>query len=353
MTVRYMVRMAIVLLVLCGAWPLQADPFQQQAQVVSQSGDSVVLKGVRWGFRDNDIGKAIFRETTLRMDQVREVYYYSEPFNVTGVSTTLNRWQAHGLLFFEMKDPSAIRSSDGLSDIGIGVSAEARRDSPAYSAIKGFQKFYKLHYQILTEKDRLQWGLTIWKERIQRFRLVLDQGQKVALLRSAIQESCRDHSEGWYHAVTNSCVANACRLMNTALPADRQLKIWTIPHVWFNMKLGIPSRTPAYLVRRGVAELESEWEANLDAVEFPTTAGPYRIVLKDLPELGEGKPPGPVAGTAPSPADPPVGASVELPLPTPSTLQDAARLGVLDEVQQDAALVQEIQSSLQKDIMFH
>ena len=360
MGLRYMVRILCVLIVLSKAGPLFAEAkggFQAQAELVSQSGDAVVLKGVRWGFRDNDITKPIFKDTTLRMDQVREVYYYSEPFNVTGLSTTLNRYQAHGLLFFLMKDPSAIRSADGASDIGIGVSAEARRETPAYSALKGLQKFYKLHYQLLTEKDRLQWSMTIWKERLQRFRLVLDDAQKVQLFRNAIQEAARDHSQEWYNAITNSCIAAACRLMNTVLSDDRTLKLWTIPHVWFNMKVGIPSRTPNYLIRRGVAELEGEWEANLAAAEFPTSTGTYRIVVKDLPEIIGGTPGAgstlPVPAPPTASAEPAVSSGAEVPLPTSATLQDAANLGVLDEVQQDAVLMKQIQSTLKPDTMFH
>lgn len=359
MSLRYMVRWTMTLLLLVG--PVFADgqkfSFQSQAQIVSQSGDTMVLKGVRWGFRNNEFGNAIFRDTTVRLDQVREVYYYSEPFNVTGVSTALNRFQAHGLLFFEMKDPSAIRSVDGHSDIGIGVSAEARRETPAYSALKGLQKFYKLHYQVLTEKDRLQWGLTIWKERIQRFRLVLDDSQKKRLFREALEEAARDHSQEWYHAITNSCIAAACRLINTVLPDARKLKIWTIPHVWYNMKLGIPSRTPAYLIRKGVAEPEGEWEANLASVDFPTSSGSYRITLKDLPEL-DGGAAGAGSKTPVSPPstvalDPAGGAGAELPVVTDATLKTAADLGVLDEVQQDATLVKQIQSSLQEDLIIH
>lgn len=358
MNLRLVVRVASLLILILQALPLRAAGdgvgFQQQAQIVSQSGDSVVLNGVRWGFRDNDFGKAIFKETTLRMDQVREVYYYSEPFNVTGPSTILNRYQAHGLLFFEMKDPSAIQSADGAHDIGIGISAEARRDTPAYSALKGLQKFYKLHYQILTEKDRLQWGLGIWKERIERFRLKLDDGQKQQLLRNAIQEACQDHSQGWYHAITNSCVAAASRLMNTVLPAARQLKIWTIPHVWFNLKLGIPSRTPGYLVRRGVAEFEGVWEPGLAAVDFPTSSGTYSIILKNLPE-GAGSVAG--AGVRATPSSTPgegvSGAVAELPVASAATLQRAQELGVFDEVRDDATVLKEIRTSLDHDVMLH
>lgn len=357
---------ACIALLVTLALPLRADPttgsgWQRKAELVSQSGGTVVLDGVRWGFRDNDLGKAIFKRTTVRTDQVRDVYYYSQPFNVTGLATALNRFQAHGLLVFVMKNPDSVLGEDGSRDIAIAVSVEARRETPDYSALKGIQKFYKIHYQMQTEKDRLQWGLTIWKERIQRFRLKIDESQKRRLLEIAIEESVADRDE-WYHAITNSCIAGACRMMNRVLPENQKLTIWTIPGVWYNLKVGIPSRTPRYLIRRGVAEQEDDFEVNQPIIEYPLEHGTYRIVMKDLPEVvtaddvahvregladaGSDVTQVPVTrALQPPPADP---------LDPPADLEETADLlGVGDAVREDRALLEPLKAMTDTDVMLH
>jgi hypothetical protein len=212
-----------------------------------------------------------------------------------------------------------------------------------------------------TEKDRLQWGLTIWKERIQRFRLRIDDRQKRQLLEIAIEESVAERDE-WYHAITNSCIAAACRMMNRVLPQNQQLVIWTIPGIWYNLKVGIPSRTPRYLIRKGVAEHEDDLEANQPVIEYPVEGGTYRIVMKDLPEIGTTEEMARVTETSAGAGSDATSLAVDRAVPPPTTdpldppadlAETAERLGVGDEVREDMVLMQQLRAVTDTDVMLH
>src|SRR3569832_2110610 len=69
-----------ILLLAALAVPVRAQAaglgWQKQAEIVARDQDTVTLRGVRWGFRENSFGMAGFKDTTIKLDQVRDVYYY-------------------------------------------------------------------------------------------------------------------------------------------------------------------------------------------------------------------------------------------------------------------------------------
>lgn len=271
-------RSAVLLVISLLAVPAaRADdgPFivrQRQTRIVTDTPAHLDLEGVRWGFLDHDLEKPVFKPTRVLLDHLEHVEYWSEPFDP-------QKLLAHGLIVFLMKDLEGVVAPDGSRDIGIAMSVEVHyKVGQPYKLINGLRKVYRIIYQSFVVADRLQWCFQIWKEPLRRYRLKLDDAQKRALLRNTFAEAAVDRRTEWYHAVTNSCVGNAARVMNTVLPPDRQLVLWYIPRILFNMSLALPNRAPGYMIRRGVAGEVARYEPGIPFIEFPLADGSvYRV----------------------------------------------------------------------------
>ena len=284
MRTKFFSLLTIVLLATLTIGALWADdrPFvdrQRQLEIVAEEGSVLTLDGVRWGFDDNDLEKPRFSRTTVDLSRVREVYYWSQRFNPEWLA-------AHGMLVFLMDSEDAIQGAQGQRDIGLVMTVEVHyRKGDSYSPIKGLGKNYRIIYQVTTVGDRIQWAMSMWNQEIRQYRLDLSPDKRKALFKNALVESAVDRKDEWYNTVTNSCVSNAFRVINSVVEKKRKLHLWRIPKILFNMQIGLPNVAPGYLCRRGVGVQEPTIERDCTHVSFPTKTGSYHIDVVQAPGL--------------------------------------------------------------------
>lgn len=265
------------------------EPRQRRSRVVGRTDASVTLSNVRWGFVANDSLQPRFQVTTVRLDAVRAVYYYSQRFDP--------KWlMSHGTLVFLMNDLDGVKGASGQRDVGLVFSMEARyRVGETFDLRKGLARRYPAHYQLTTVGDRLQWAFPMYRETLERFRLDLAPRQRRLLLERVIREAVEDRTREFYHLITNNCGGNAVRVLNDMLPPGRQIPIWRIPGVWYNTALLLPNQTPLELVRRGIATAEPTWSPDQRFADFPLADGSFHRValprqLVPPPEPGSPSP---------------------------------------------------------------
>jgi hypothetical protein len=212
----------VLLVVLLAARPGRADdyqPEQRPASLVATAADSLTLSNVRWGFGKG--GRPRFEDTTIRPDQVKDVYLILEPFQPEWLA-------AHGALGFEL-DKGGVVGADGKRSAGLVLSVEARlKKGQSYSLVEGFKDRFGIVYQVGTMTDFYQKTVARQGNRVIRYRLKLTAAQKQALLRNALAEAVQDRSGEHYHTTRNSCYQNVHRILNTVLPRDQRVRDWLV-----------------------------------------------------------------------------------------------------------------------------
>ncbi len=223
---------------------------QKHATVVSNE-RNIVINGVRWGFHGEDLAPR-FKRTTIDPTKVVEVYYWSENFPPEWLA-------AHGMLAFVMEGEDGVVAEDGERDGGIALSVEAHlRKGENYNLVRGLGKHFPLVYQLSTLSDRLQKSLVMAKNRVSSFRLKLTDEQKENLLRNVLEAAAEERKDVLYNTLTNSCVTNACKMINTVVPEKQQLNQWVIPGKLVNMAVSYPKFTYRSLIAKGLVEEQEE-----------------------------------------------------------------------------------------------
>lgn len=258
---------------------------QKQPVLVESRGDAIVVDQFRWGHVVTE-GSAKreprFQRTTIRPEQIGEVYWWSERFPPKFLA-------AHGQLAFVMKDETGVVGVDGASDPGFIVSFEARfKQGQIYNPVKGLKRgAYGSIVLATTLRDRIQRSIHFYGHSMDTFRLRLSQDQKVALVRKALEFAARNRDGEGYHTTRNSCITAAVDILNEVLPEGKRLKKWIIPGVLHNPKISLPRSAPEYLIARGLADPVVAWPNPLRVLELPAGEGRvHRIDARDIPGSG-------------------------------------------------------------------
>lgn len=257
-------------------------PRQLQCSLLVDEPDRMVIDLFRWGLVD--VGKPRleydFQETTLRPGMVRDVYWWSEAFPPKSIAS-------HGQLAFLMDGLEGIDGADGRRDIGMVYSVEAHlAEGQRYDPIQGLDPrgHFGVIHMLTTLSDRVQNVARVYGHSLKEFRLLLDEPTKQELFRAAVRTASTPRPDERYHTTRKSCVTETVRLLNSVLPEERRVPMWTVPGVVANLRLAAPKVAPHYLVDLGLAEPGRAWGESAETLAFPQTAGPDHVIdVRELP----------------------------------------------------------------------
>ncbi|MFW5782394.1 MAG: DUF4105 domain-containing protein [Candidatus Muiribacteriaceae bacterium] len=247
-TISLMILLVTVLTIITTAEEFQ--PWQRTVGFVDKTGPVFTLDNVRWGFRQDNLRRPIYRRTVFNIEKIESVYYLSQHFG------DLPQMQ-HGMLYFKFSEKEACTTSN-KSDWDIGliltVDGRLRKNQDSMDFDQSVSNRYPLIYMMTTFSDRLQKAEIVGND-IDEYKLNLNSRQRALLLQNCVLRSLQYGNE-YYNLISNNCVVNACRMIDTVLSYDNKLHFTTVagqpnPNIWS------PERTYRTLIRHGIAQLKS------------------------------------------------------------------------------------------------
>ncbi|MCK5684584.1 DUF4105 domain-containing protein [bacterium] len=241
------------------------------------------VKNICWG-RDTVNKVNVYKNTTIKFGNVKEVYYVSQKFAPEWIA-------AHGMIAIIMKDDSSILCEDGRKARGLMLSVEAWRDKGVDYDIKtGLFKNFKLIFMMYTFEGRLQISSGISKNKLELARIDINDTQKQQLFNNIVKECLIDKTKIYYHSLTESCVTNAAKLINTVLEKKRRLRLWTIPKILPNIRVSMPVFITRYFCKKKIGiRMENivpeDYKKYLSPDYWPTVMTSTESVSENLPVL--------------------------------------------------------------------
>lgn len=232
------------------AWIKQQRP----AELIGTTQDGkIIARNTRWGFKEVP-GQAepdpIFKDTSIDPSKVKNVYMVIEPFAPEWIA-------AHGMMCFEFGDGGVV-AADGSKDDRLVLSIEARlKEGMKYSLVDGLKKKFTNVYQLGTWKDSVYKRSKMQGHKMISYPLNLSQKQKEQLLRNSLDKSFEDHSQDYYHTISNSCYNNQLRLLNTVLPPEQRIREWSIPGIIHKAGSTLPNFAGSTLDSKGLLSGEA------------------------------------------------------------------------------------------------
>ena len=222
---------------------------QRPAELIGTTKDGkITARNIRWGFKEIP-GQAepdpIFKDTSIDPSKVKNVYMVIEPFAPEWIA-------AHGMMCFEFADGGVV-AADGSKEDRLVLSIEARlKEGMKYSLIDGMKKKFTNVYQLGTWKDSVYKRSKMQGHKMISYPLNLSQKQKEKLLRNSLDKSFEDHSQDYYHTISNSCYNNQLRLLNTVLPPEQKIREWSIPGIIHKAGSTLPNFAGSTLDSKGL-----------------------------------------------------------------------------------------------------
>ncbi len=245
-------------------------PFKQHQtppSLIADKGDTLIVKNVRWGREEqkSSEGRTLYRfaNTTIRPDRVKEVYFIKKPFPPEWIA-------AHSLFLFTF-EPGGVVNEKGEEANGLVLTIEAyQRTDQSYSLVKGIQKQFGVTWILATWQDYLEQSCRYAKEKLIPYRAILTQEQKEQLVKESIKLAVVNRSGEYYHTITNNCTNNLVLLFNRVVEKNRQVKLWTIPSLVYNLRATMPVMVPGLLIKKRLLEKplpeinNTNWQKNLN-----------------------------------------------------------------------------------------
>lgn len=226
--------------------PPAYQPRRRQAQLLRNSAEAIVMGNVRTLTAEIPAMDSFdWTSMTMKPELIKNVYFIKKPFKPEIVA-------AHSFLVFTF-EKGGLRDADGKEPMALALSIEGRtRVGQGFSPLTG-----------LRNKFGIIWSLSTWEEYAARtihhekghlvpYPVLLDHAQKAALLREAMTLAAVDREGEFYNTIRNNCTNNLLILMNRVLPKERQLKMWTIPYMAYNVKATMPLMVIKNLQKHGL-----------------------------------------------------------------------------------------------------
>ncbi|MDO8803407.1 MAG: DUF4105 domain-containing protein [Elusimicrobiota bacterium] len=213
------------------------------AQLLGEADGALSVSNIRWLAPDAQSHDFSWATASIRPELVKEIYFVTkvQPPGLAG----------HSLLFYDFGD-AGITDSEGRKSRGFFLSVEAyAREGQAYSLIAGFKKTFGIIWLLTNFEDYVMNSAAFAKDWMNYYPVLADREGKVKMARDTVELAAVNREGEWYHSTRNNCTNNLVTMINHSLPEDRQVKMWTIPHLIYNFFATTPPMVPGYLGRKG------------------------------------------------------------------------------------------------------
>ena len=219
---------------------------QRPTHIVADTGDSMVMGNVRWGFTPAMKGSEIqfkWDATTIKPELVDQVYFVKKPFPPEWLA-------AHCFLLFTFK-PGGVVNAKGVPAKGFALSIEAyQRTNQNYSLTEGLKKTFSVVWMLTTWEDYSTLACDVEKKKLFAYPVLFTQDQKVKLVKETLKFAAVNRAGEFYHTITNNCTNNLIVLFNRVM--EKKVKMWWLPSMVYNLRATMPTMVPNFLIKKKI-----------------------------------------------------------------------------------------------------
>ena len=214
------------------------------AEFLGETGGALAVGNMRWLEPTAAAHDFSWVNASIRPEMIKDVYFVTkvQPPGIAG----------HSLLFFEFED-GGFADASGRKSKGFFLSVEAyAREGQSYSLIAGFKKTYGIIWLLTNFEDYVMDSAAFAKDWLNFYPVLADKAGKEKMVRDTVALATLNRDGEWYHSTRNNCTNNLVMMINHGLPKKKQVKMWAIPHLFYNFYATTPPMVPGYLGRKGV-----------------------------------------------------------------------------------------------------
>jgi len=217
------------------------EAYQRPAKLVAENKGIFKVANVRWNIHQDPSTKDLkaihtWETVTINPEKLLRAYMIVKPFAPKFLA-------AHTLLAFTFAPGGAV-AGNGEETETIVLTIEAyKKIGQTYGLLKTMKKEFDIVWILATLRNYA--GLNInfnadTDNALDVYPINFTLEQSKALLAETIRQACVNRKGEYYHTIRNNCTNNVVILLNSALPKERQVKLWAIPSFIYNPKATMP-----------------------------------------------------------------------------------------------------------------
>lgn len=230
--------------------PAPYQPRRRTATLIEAKDGLLVMGNVRMSSSEIPAPDSYEWTTmTVRPELIKNVYLIKKPFKPEIVA-------AHSFLVFTF-ERGGLKDANGREPMALALSIEGKtRVDQSFSPITGLKNSFGINWSLSTWEEYAARTIHEEKGHLVPYPVLLNHAQKAALLRESMTQAAVDREGEFYHTIKNNCTNNLLILMNRVLPKERQIKLWTIPYMVYNVKATMPLMVIKNLQKKGLLGAE-------------------------------------------------------------------------------------------------
>lgn len=221
---------------------------QRPAALVSETDEALVVNNMRWLYGQTPSKDSFdWTTATIKPALIKSVYFIKKPFAPEWIA-------AHSLLVFNF-EKGGLTDANGNEAKGFVVSIEAYlREGQNYGLVSGMKKQFGIVWTLATWEDYSSRTALFGADdnRLIPYPIEFTHEQEVQMVREAVKLATVNRQGEYYDTITNNCTNNLVIIMDHAMPANKRIKMWTIPYLAFNLRATMPVWVPGYLQKKGL-----------------------------------------------------------------------------------------------------
>lgn len=250
---------------------VEHEAYQRPAKLVASDKGIFKVANVRWSVSQDPTTKELkavhtWETVTINPEKLLRAYMIVKPFAPKFLA-------AHTLLAFTFAPGGAV-AGNGEETPTLVLTIEAyKKIGQSYGLLKTMKKEFDIVWILATLRNYA--GLNIHfnadtDNELHVYPITFTNAQSKALLAETIRQACVNRQGEYYHTIRNNCTNNVVILLNSALPKERQVKLWAIPSIIYNPKATMPLSVVKTLRKKGIL---NEQVANITRDTFDKFVG--------------------------------------------------------------------------------
>ena len=230
--------------------PPPYQPRRRTAVIIENRADRLVMGNVRNSSSEVPApGSYEWTTMTIRPELIKNVYFIKKPFKPEIVA-------AHSFFVFTF-EKGGLTDASGQEPMALALSIEGKtRVGQSFSPLTGLRNSFGINWSLSTWEEYAARTIHEEKGHLVPYPVLLSHAEKAALLREAMTQAAVDREGEFYNTIKNNCTNNLLILMNRVLPKERQIKMWTIPYMIYNVRATMPLMVITNLQKRGLLGAE-------------------------------------------------------------------------------------------------
>lgn len=230
--------------------PPAYQPRRRQATIIGNKAGELVMGNVRTASMEVPSETAYeWTSMTLKPELIKNVYFIKKPFKPEVVA-------AHSFFVFTF-EKGGLKDAQGKEPMALALSIEGKtRVGQSFSPLTGLRNSFGIIWSLSTWEEYAARTIYHEKGHLVPYPVQLTHAQKVQLLQESMTQAAVDREGEFYNTIRNNCTNNLLILLNRVLPKEKQIKMWTIPYMVYNVKATMPLMVITDLQKRGLLGAE-------------------------------------------------------------------------------------------------